>query len=164
MSLPNDPSTRVPWGYAREKCVSYELCRPGYTLVCQHSPLPQSHPPFPATSQLCIHSSAEMHLAPPRRALQKTVNLPVRPKIVRRTRTLSLSLSLPFALFNASSETGIGPPFSLVENLCSSSCSFDERKREEGEGGEAARNTIRYLGGGIGWQVGCKALEVDWGR
>lgn len=94
MSLPNDPSTRVPWGYAREKCVSYELCRPGYTLVCQHSPLPQSHPPFPATSQLCIHSSAEMHLAPPRRALQKTVNLPVRPKIVRRTRTLSLSLSL----------------------------------------------------------------------
>lgn len=77
---------------------------------------------------------------------------------------VSLSLSLPFALFNASSETGIGPPFSLVENLCSSSCSFDERKREEGEGGEAARNTIRYLGGGIGWQVGCKALEVDWGR
>lgn len=48
----------------------------------------------------------------------------------------SLSLSLLFALFNASPETGIGPPFSLVENLCSSSCSFDERERERGRGGE----------------------------
>lgn len=34
------PSTRVPWGYTREKCVSYQLCQHRYTLVCQHSPSP----------------------------------------------------------------------------------------------------------------------------
>lgn len=130
---------------------------PGYTLVCQHSPLPPRY--FAIARNFASTRCVSLSLVTRKPcALRESL---LKLSLIER---VSLSLSFLFALFNASSETGIGPPappFSLVENLCSSSCSFDERKRE---GGEAARNTIRYLGGGIGWQVGCKALEVDWGR
>ena len=55
LSPTNDPRARVPWACAREKCVSYELCRPGYTLVCQHSPYLLPSPPPPPPLSVLVH-------------------------------------------------------------------------------------------------------------
>ena len=180
----------MPWGYTREKCVSYELCQRGYTLVCQHSPSSSYSVPVPLSlhrpllhSLLLCHwkfAISGMHISPsavplpsdfqklefPASTTPKTPNFP--PAFSNSSprssfRTLHRKLECPHTS-RGTNLSSTPPPLPPILSLCSSSCSFDKRGAAVRRGGAGGfRNTICYLRG-IDWQVRCKALGVDWGR